>query len=172
MHGQTAPLKGDLMDARMARRVHIPRSKPASELKQMAKSASPAPLTPHSATATHVAKLAKPRERRASRTKPLTAASGGLTSLARAATAKPDASSVKPLLIGVGIGAALVGTAVVMHSKSDRTVSISPFHGKNSALAGALTKTALFAIARMVSGQTVRNVATRALLEVADAWKT
>jgi hypothetical protein len=75
------------------------------------------------------------------------------------------------LLIGVGIGAALVGTAVAVRSKSSRGESLSPFHGPNSALAGALTKTALFALARVVSGQTVRNVATRALLEVADAWK-
>jgi hypothetical protein len=77
---------------------------------------------------------------------------------------------VKPILIGVGIGAALVGTAVALRSKSDGS-RLSPFHGPNAALAGALTKTALFALARVVSGQTVRTVATRALLEVAEAWK-
>jgi hypothetical protein len=78
---------------------------------------------------------------------------------------------MKPLLIGVGIGAALVGTAMAMRSKGDREGGISPFHGPNSALAGALTKTALFAVARAMSGETLRTVATRALLEVAEAWK-
>jgi hypothetical protein len=135
----------------------------------MPKSASHAHPTPDSETTEHIA---KPRERRAARSKAPARASAGLASLMKAASAQPSGSSVKPLLIGVGIGAALVGTAVVMHSKSDKTLSISPFQGKNSALAGALTKTALFALARVVSGQTVRTVATRALLEVADAWKT
>ena len=78
-------------------------------------------------------------------------------------------ASFKPLLIGVGIGAALVGTAVVLRSKSEK--GVSPFHGPNAALAGALTKAALLAVARVVSGDTVRSVATRALLEVAEAWK-
>jgi hypothetical protein len=74
-------------------------------------------------------------------------------------------------LIGVGIGATLMGAAVVLRSRSDKSAQLSPFHGRNSALATALTKSALFALARMVSGQTVRAVATRALLEVAEAWK-
>ena len=137
----------------------------------MAKSASPVDISPDSGAARHIAKLRKTRERKAPPTKPVAAQNGGSAALARALTATANSSSVKPLLIGVGIGAALVGTAVVMRSKSDRIASISPFHGPNSALAGALTKTALFALARVVSGQTVRAVATRALLEVADAWK-
>ena len=78
---------------------------------------------------------------------------------------------MKPLLIGVGIGAALVGTAMAVRSRGDREGAISPFHGKNAALAGALTKTALLAVARAMSGEAVRSVATRALLEVAEAWK-
>jgi len=89
---------------------------------------------------------------------------------ARDATSALDLSPVKPLLIGVGIGAALVGTAMALRSRADRE-GLSPFHGPNSALAGALTKTALLAVARAMSGETIRTVATRALLEVAEAWK-
>jgi|SRR5450432_2987429 hypothetical protein len=137
----------------------------------MAKSASTIDISPDSGTARHVAKLRKTRERKGQPMKPAAAPGGGSAALARSLTATASSPSVKPLLIGVGIGAALVGTAVVMRSKSGRTERISPFHGRNSALAGALTKTALFALARVVSGQTVRAVATRALLEVADAWK-
>jgi hypothetical protein len=89
----------------------------------------------------------------------------------KAAVAELRAVPVKPLLIGVGIGAALMGTAVAVRSKSDKAGGLLRFHAANSALAGALTKTALFALARVVAGQTVRTVATRALLEVAEAWK-
>src|SRR5450432_3924704 len=99
----------------------------------MAKSASPVQLSPDPGTAQHVPKLRKARERRASPTKPVTAPGGA--ALAKALALKPSSSSVKPLLIGVGIGAALMGTAVVMRSKSDKASNISPFHGPNSALA-------------------------------------
>jgi len=80
-------------------------------------------------------------------------------------------TSMKPLLIGVGIGAALVGTAMAVRSRGARDGGVSPFHGPNAALAGALTKTALLAVARAMSGEAIRTVATRALLEVAEAWK-
>jgi hypothetical protein len=137
----------------------------------MAKSASSVDISPDPGAAPPIAKLRKTRERKAPPTKPVAALDAGSAALSRAVTATANSPAVKPLLIGVGIGAALVGTAVVMRSKSGRSASISPFHGPNSALAGALTKTALFALARVVSGQTMRAVATRALLEVADAWK-
>ena len=74
---------------------------------------------------------------------------------------------VKPLLIGAGIGAALLGTALAVSSK--RAGSASPFIGMNQ---HTLTKTMLVALARVVSGQTVRSAATSALLDVADAMKT
>lgn len=71
---------------------------------------------------------------------------------------------VKPLLIGAGVGAALIGVALSVSSKQKAS---SPFSGMNH----ALTKTALVALARVVSGQTMRSVATSALLDVADAVK-
>ena len=122
-----------------------------------------------SETTARGAKGHKRRARDAARQQPIAFARAAVP--LKAAVAELRALPVKPLLIGVGIGAALVGTAVAVRSKSDRGGSLSPFHGPNSALAGALTKTALFALARVVSGQTVRAVATRALLEVAEAWK-
>lgn len=72
---------------------------------------------------------------------------------------------MKPLLIGAGIGAALFGAALAASSK--RTASGSPFIG----LDRTLTKTALVALAQVVSGQTVRTVASSALLDVAEALK-
>lgn len=72
---------------------------------------------------------------------------------------------LKPLLIGAGIGAAVLGTVWAVSSK--RTLLASPFSGMNQ----TLTKTGLIAVARVVSGQTVRSVASSALLEVADAMK-
>ncbi|HKO50373.1 MAG TPA: hypothetical protein VJV79_21770 [Polyangiaceae bacterium] len=88
--------------------------------------------------------------------------------LARRATAAADELSalpMKPLLIGAGIGAALLGSALAVSSR--RPLKASPFAGMSQ----ALTKTALIALARVVSGQTVRSVATSALLDVADAMK-
>lgn len=129
----------------------------------MAKTASAAPLSSDSSSPTQASKARKPR--------PLRAPAAPLPSAPSSANDSSQLSTVKPLLIGVGIGATLMGAAVVLHSRSEKSTQLSPFHGPNSALASALTKSALFALARMVSGQTVRSVATRALLEVAEAWK-
>lgn len=74
-----------------------------------------------------------------------------------------SALPVKPLLIGAGIGAALLGAAL--------TVTAKRRPGASFALSPALTKTALVAAARVISGQTVRCVATTALLDVAEALK-
>jgi hypothetical protein len=72
---------------------------------------------------------------------------------------------MKPLLVGAGIGAALVGSALAVSSK--RPSLGLPFAGMNQ----TLTKTALVALARVVSGQNARSVATSALMDVADAIK-
>jgi hypothetical protein len=76
--------------------------------------------------------------------------------------------SMKPLLVGIGIGAALMGTALALRSKKG---GIALFSGEHAALAGSLTKTALLAVAGVVGGQPVRTVATQALLDVANAFK-
>jgi len=128
----------------------------------MAKNATATALSSDSGSPTHAGKARKPRPLRAQ---------GAALPRAQSGVSESQLSGVKPLLIGVGIGATLMGAAVVLHSRSEKSTQLSPFHGPNSALATALTKSALFALARMVSGQTVRAVATRALLEVAEAWK-
>ena len=128
----------------------------------MAKTATANDLSSDPGSPTQASKARKPR--------PLRAPAAALPP-APSSTNDSQLSAVKPLLIGVGIGATLMGAAVVLRSRSEKSAHLSPFHGPNSALASALTKSALFALARMVSGQTVRSVATRALLEVAEAWK-
>jgi hypothetical protein len=93
-------------------------------------------------------------------------APGNLVRRAQAFAEELSALPMKPLLIGAGIGAALLGSALAVSSK--RPSLKSPFTGMNQ----TLTKTALVALARVVSGQTVRSVATSALLDVADALKS
>ncbi len=107
-----------------------------------------------------------PAERATAQSKPRKRATGTLARRAQAVAKELSALPVKPLLIGAGIGAALLGTALAVSSK--RPSLGSPF----SALNQTLTKTALVALARVVSGQTVRSVATSALLDVADAMKS
>ncbi|HYQ45424.1 MAG TPA: hypothetical protein VER11_25735 [Polyangiaceae bacterium] len=75
-----------------------------------------------------------------------------------------SALPVTPLLIGAGIGVALLGAALAVTS---RRRSASPLNAANP----ALTKAALVAVARVVSGHTVRSVAASALLDVAEAVK-
>ena len=120
----------------------------------MGKTASLAEIQPHPRAA-----QSEPKARRR--------ASASLVQRAKAATAELGALPMKPLLIGAGIGAALLGSALVVTKRSSAS-GASPFAGMNQ----TLTKTALIALARVVSGQTVRSVAASALLDVADALKT
>jgi hypothetical protein len=98
--------------------------------------------------------------------KPHKRAPGTFARRTQAVVAELSTLPLKPLLIGAGIGAALLGAAVAVSSK--RTGQGSPFKGMNQ----TLTKAALVALARVVSGQTVRTVATSALLDVAEAMKS
>jgi hypothetical protein len=84
---------------------------------------------------------------------------------AKAVAAELTTLPVRPLLIGAGIGAAVLGSAWAVSSK--RTSVGSPLTGMNQ----TLTRTAIIALARVVSGQTVRSVVTSALLDVAEAMK-
>jgi hypothetical protein len=118
----------------------------------MAKSTSLAELRPQSHGA---------RGQHKSRTR----VAGSLERRAKAVVAELSTLPMKPLLIGAGIGATLFGAALAVSSK--RPIG-SPLKGMNQ----TLTKTALVALARVVSGQTVRSVATSALLDVADAMKS
>ena len=93
-------------------------------------------------------------------------APGPLERRAKAVAAELSALPMRPLLIGAGVGAALLGAALAVGSK--RPSAGATFAGMNQTLA----KTALVALARVVSGQTVRSVATSALLDVADTMKS
>ncbi len=118
----------------------------------MAKSNSLAELRPHTRAGQGEGKIAKQQ------------AAGTLTRRAKAAAGELSTLPLKPLLIGVGIGAALLGSALAVSSRRPSvrtTLNIQP----------TLAKTALIALARVVSGQTVRTVATSALLDVAEALK-
>ena len=70
---------------------------------------------------------------------------------AKAVAAELTTLPMKPLLIGAGIGAAVLGSAWAVSSK--RTSTGLPLTGMNQ----TLTRTALIALARVVSGQTVRS---------------
>jgi len=96
---------------------------------------------------------AKPRKR------------GSLSYRVEAARKELATLPAKQLLIGAGIGVALLGAAL---SVTARRAKSAPFAGMER----ALTKTALVALARVVSGQTVRSVASSALIDVADALKS
>lgn len=116
------------------------------------------------AKSTSLAEL-HPRPRASGESKARKRVPGALARRAEAVVSELSALPMKPLLIGVGIGAALLGSALAVSSR--RTSVGSPFRGMNQ----TLTKTALVALARVVSGQTVRSVTTSALLDVADAMK-
>jgi len=116
------------------------------------------------AKSTSLAEL-HPQARTANENKTRKPAPGALQRRAKAVAAELSTLPMKPLLIGAGIGAALLGAALAVSSK--RPAGGSPFTGMNQ----TLTKTALVALARVVSGQTVRSAATSALLDVADAMK-
>ena len=90
-------------------------------------------------------------------------------SRASAVLAQSATWPVKPLLIGMGIGAALFGTA--MAARGRRGPLHLPFSAPSPEVTSALTRSALVALARVVGGQNVRSVATSVLLEVADALK-
>ena len=100
--------------------------------------------------------------------KPNKKPTASLTQRAQAVLAEAGNPALKPLLIGIGVGAALVGTAFAVRSK--RGAMALPF-AANPELGAALTRTALTALARVVSGQTARSAASSALLEAANALK-
>ncbi len=117
------------------------------------------------AKSTSIAELHPEAPARNGESKPRKRAPGTLARRAKAVAGELSALPMKPLLIGAGIGAALLGSALAVSSK--RSSTGSPFTGMNQ----TLTKTVLVALARIVSGQTVRSVASSALLDVAEAMK-
>ncbi len=118
--------------------------------KTMAKSASVTELNPRSE--------AKPQSTRAPRKRkdPQTSAALGKAK-----------SNTKPLLIGLGVGAAVAATALITASQvqqRSRRSSTAP------SVSGMLAKAALFAVARLALQHAGRLVAAKASVKVAELW--
>jgi len=73
----------------------------------------------------------------------------------------------KPLLIGAGIGAALALTAVALGSRPSRSSYLGV---RPPTLAGALTKTAVALLARMVARKALAAAANQGARKLANAW--
>jgi len=82
-------------------------------------------------------------------------------------TASAGSSSTKPLLLGVGIGAALALTAVALGSRPSKS---SYFSVRPPTIAGALTKTAAVLLARMVARKAFAAAANQGARKLASAW--
>jgi hypothetical protein len=86
---------------------------------------------------------------------------------ANAALARVPSSSVKPMLIGVGVGAALGAAALLVGSQLQAG---RPRRSSGPTITGMLAKAALLAVANAVAQRAVRMAADKAALTVADAW--
>ena len=104
--------------------------------------------------------VARPRKRRPV-TAPLAAA------LVPPAVVEPHKSSLKPLLVGVGVGAALLLAAAALQSKR-RQARVQPASHAHSTLLGSLTKVAAVAVARIVAKAAARRIAAAAMRQLAN----
>jgi hypothetical protein len=78
-----------------------------------------------------------------------------------------NAFPTKPLLIGVGIGAALALTAVAVGSRPAK----SAYFGSNpTTVAGAFAKTAALLLARIVARKALAIAANQGARKLASAW--
>ena len=84
-----------------------------------------------------------------------------------AAQAGSAGFQTKPLLVGVGIGAALALTAVALVSRPARTPYFGP---RPTTIAGAFTKTAVVLLARVVARRVVAAAAKQGARKLAGAW--
>ena len=79
----------------------------------------------------------------------------------------PSAFPTKPLLVGVGIGAALAFTAVALGSRPAR---VSHFAARPPSVAGAFAKTAVVLLARVVARRALAAAANRGARRLANSW--
>jgi hypothetical protein len=122
----------------------------------MAKSSSVMELPPQSEAKPPEAKpqAGKVRKRRASST------------AAKEHNAEAAAPSImKPLLIGLGIGAAVTATALILGSKTQRGRASS-----RPTVTGMLAKAALFSLTRLIVQRAGSVLADKAALKAADVW--
>lgn len=78
-----------------------------------------------------------------------------------------SAFPIKPLLVGVGIGAALAFTAVALGSRPARA---SHFGSRPPTVAGAFAKTAVVLLARVVARRALAAAANHGARKLAGAW--
>src|SRR6187402_2597952 len=116
----------------------------------MAKSTSLAEVPPES---TPQPRAAKARKRRTP-----------VAANANMALAREPSSTTKPMLIGLGVGAALGATALLVAGQGRPRQSSGP------TITGMLAKAALIAIANAVAHRAVRFAADTATHKLVDAW--
>ena len=74
-------------------------------------------------------------------------------------------STMKPLLIGLGVGAAVAATALILGSQTQRARS-----SHHPSFTGMLAKAALFSLARLIVQRAGSAIADKAALKAADVW--
>ncbi|HKO50371.1 MAG TPA: hypothetical protein VJV79_21760 [Polyangiaceae bacterium] len=89
--------------------------------------------------------------------------SSAFTASAKASAGFPT----KPLLVGVGIGAALAFTAVALGSRPARSTR---FSSTPTTVAGAFAKTAALLLARVVARKALAAAANQGARKLASAW--
>ena len=88
--------------------------------------------------------------------------------IARAPSGAPASEfPTKPLLVGIGIGAALALGAVALGSRPNKS---SYFGSKPETVAGALTKTATLFLARIVARKALAVAANQGVRKLTSAW--
>jgi hypothetical protein len=91
-------------------------------------------------------------------------------SSASLAAAQPKSSSLKPILIGLGVGAAVATTALVVRSQLKPRRSAFWAQPQPS-LFGVLAKAAALALGRLAVQRAAAALAERGPLTLADAWQ-
>ena len=128
----------------------------------MAKNASTVETSPDSGITAQARQARKPRTR--------TAARATVEAPPRRSLAKQSTSTVTPILIGLGVGAALAAGAIVLGASSQRRSR--SYASRQPTLSGALAKAALVALTRIVVQRAVTAAANKATLKLAEAWPT
>ncbi len=108
--------------------------------------------------APEVADQARPKPTKSS-PRPSTSKRGSSSSKTSKSRLEGQAST---LLVGAGIGAALTLSLVALRSR-ERPATLALFSSKQSPLASALVKTAVFAIARASARGSITNLLARAV---------
>lgn len=119
------------------------------------------------------------------RAKPRKSPRASTRALAQVSAQELPSSQVKPLLIGMGAGAALAVTVLVVRSQTERRVA---GNGRGPSLTRTLVTSALFGLARIVAERAVSTLAKKATqqfddvarklgvrdaaLKLSDAWHT